>query len=85
MCLGVPGKIVSVYEKDNLPMGRVDYGGIIKEACLTYVPSVQVGDYVVVHVGFAISQLEEEEALATLQTIKEVEDIAEALGEERQP
>lgn len=82
MCLGIPGKIISLYEKDNLPMGRVDYGGIVKEACLTYVPEAQVGQYVVVHVGFAISLLEEDEALATLETLKDVEDLAEALGEE---
>lgn len=82
MCLGIPGKIISLYEKDHLPMGRVDYGGIVKEACLTYVPEARVGQYVVVHVGFAISLLEEDEALATLETLKEVEDLAEALGEE---
>ena len=50
MCLGIPGKIVELHEANSLPMGRVDYGGVIKEACLAYVPQARPGDYVIVHV-----------------------------------
>jgi hydrogenase expression/formation protein HypC len=80
MCLGIPGKIVEIYERGSLRMGRMDYGGIVKEACLAYVPEARVGDYAIVHVGFAISLLDEDEALATLQTIKEVADFERELG-----
>lgn len=75
MCLGVPGKLIDLYELAGLRMGRVDFGGVIREACLEYLPDVQVGDYVVVHVGFAISQLSESEAAATLQVLHEVADL----------
>ncbi len=80
MCLGIPGKIVEVYEVNSLPMGRVDYGGVVKEACLAYVPEARPGDYVIVHVGFAISLLDEEEALATLDTLRAVNDLEAELG-----
>lgn len=80
MCLGIPGKIISTYESNSLRMGKIDYGGIAKEACLTYVPEANVGDYVIVHVGFAISQLDEDEALTTLETIKELSEFERELG-----
>ncbi|MEP7359287.1 MAG: HypC/HybG/HupF family hydrogenase formation chaperone [Anaerolineales bacterium] len=80
MCLGIPGKILDVYQANSLPMGRVDYGGIIKEVCLAYVPEAQPGEYVIVHVGFAISRLDEAEALATLEVLNEVGDVARELG-----
>lgn len=72
MCLGVPGQIIEVQENGLMRMGRVDFGGITREVCLAYVPEAQVGDWVIVHVGFAISRLEEEEALETLQLLGEV-------------
>ncbi len=72
MCLGIPGKIVEIYSVDGLRMGRVDFGGVVKEACLEYVPEAQVGDYTVIHVGFAISQLTEEDAQETLALLKEI-------------
>lgn len=75
MCLGVPGKLTELYEQAGLRMGKVDFGGVVREACLEYLPDVQIGDYVVVHVGFAISQLSESEAAATLQVLREVSDI----------
>jgi hydrogenase expression/formation protein HypC len=62
MCLGIPGKVVELYQRDAMPMGRVSFGGILKETCLAYTPEVQVGDYVLVHVGFAISHIDEQEA-----------------------
>ncbi len=77
MCLGIPGKVVEVREDAGLRMGRVDFGGVRKEACLSYVPDVQPGDYVVVHVGFAISQVDEEEALRTLELLDQMGDLVQ--------
>ncbi len=80
MCLGIPGKVLEVREENGLLMGRVDFGGVRKDACLSYLPEVQVGDYVIVHVGFAISQLDEEEALGTLELLREIGAIAQELA-----
>lgn len=66
MCLAVPGKIEEIYEASGLRMGRVDFGGVLKEACLEYVPEAKIGDYTIIHVGFAISLLSEEDAQETL-------------------
>jgi hydrogenase expression/formation protein HypC len=77
MCLGVPGKIVEIYETDGLRMGKIDFGGVQREACLEYVPEANVGDYTVIHVGFAISRLSEEEAMASLEIIRQVIDLEE--------
>ena len=82
MCLGVPGKITEIYEKDNLHMARVDFGGVERETCLEYVPEARVGEYVIVHVGFAINRLSEEEALATLDILREIMDLEQELGPE---
>jgi hydrogenase expression/formation protein HypC len=75
MCLGIPGKVVDVHEDAGLRMGRVDFGGVRKEACLSYLPEVEPGDYVVVHVGFAISRVDEEEALKTLELLDQMGDL----------
>ena len=80
MCLGVPGKIVETYESNGLKMGKIDFGGVKREACLEYVPEAQVGDYAVIHVGFAISQLSEEEAQETLALLREIANVEEELG-----
>ncbi len=80
MCLGVPAKIVEMYKKDGLQMARVDFGGVTREACLAYVPEAQVGDYTVIHVGFAISRLSEEEAQTTLELLREITDLEQELG-----
>jgi len=73
MCLGIPGKIISVEDNPlGIRMGKVSFGGIVKEVCLAYTPEAQVGDYVIVHVGFAISRLDEEEARQTLETLMEM-------------
>ena len=77
MCLGVPGKIVEIYETDGLKMGKIDFGGVQREACLEYVPEAQVGEYTVIHVGFAISRLSEEEAMASLEILRQVVDLEE--------
>lgn len=70
MCLAVPGKIISRSEGGPLPMGDVDFAGVVKEICLAYVPEAAVGDYVIVHVGFAINRLDEEEAQRTLDDLR---------------
>jgi hydrogenase expression/formation protein HypC len=75
MCLGIPGKITDIYQKDSLRMAKIDFGGIIKEACLEYTPEASVGDYALIHVGFAISLMDEEEAQETLKLIREVIEI----------
>lgn len=74
MCLGIPGKITAIYEKDSLKMAKIDFGGIVKEACLAYTPEAKVGNYALIHVGFAISLMDEAEAQETLKLIKEVAD-----------
>ena len=82
MCLGVPGKIVEIEEKNSLKMAKVDFGGIFREACLDYVPEAKVGDYCVIHVGFAISILSEAEAMETLDLLKQMGSFEEELGPE---
>jgi len=82
MCLGVPGKVIEIYETEGLKMGKIDFGGVVREACLAYVPEIEVGDYTVIHVGFAISQLSEEEATATLEILNELADLQEEIGPE---
>jgi hydrogenase expression/formation protein HypC len=80
MCLAIPGKIVEIYEANGLRMGKIDFGGVTREACLAYVPEAQLGEYTVIHVGFAISQLSEEEAQETLALIREIANMDEELG-----
>ena len=80
MCLGVPGKIVETYQKGGLQMAKVDFGGVFREACLNYVPEAKVGEYCIIHVGFAISLLSESEAMETLELLKQIGSFAEELG-----
>jgi hydrogenase expression/formation protein HypC len=83
MCLGVPGKIVEIYEKEGLSMGKIDFGGaVMRETCLAYVPEAQVGEYVIIHVGFALSVLSESEALETLELLTEIANLNDELGPE---
>lgn len=72
MCLGVPGKIVEMYERGGLSMGMIDFGGARREACLAYVPEAQVGDYTVIHVGFALHLISENEAMETLELLQQI-------------
>lgn len=81
MCLGVPGKIIEIYESGGLRMGKIDFGGVTREACLTYVPEAQVGDYTLIHVGFALNVISEAEAQETLQLLREISDLNAELGE----
>lgn len=82
MCLGIPGKIVEIYEENDVHMGKIDFGGIVKEVCLDFLPDIQVGDYAIVHVGFAITQLDEESAMETLALFKEMGILEEELNVE---
>jgi hydrogenase expression/formation protein HypC len=72
MCLAIPGKIVEKQERDGAMLGRVDFGGVIREVHLDFVPEAEVGDYVIVHVGFALSRLNPEEAERTFQLLQEL-------------
>jgi len=77
MCLGIPGKLLDTYDANGLRMGKVQFGGAVREACLAYVPGASVGDYVLVHVGFAMSRVDEEEALRTYKLLEEMGQLSE--------
>jgi hydrogenase expression/formation protein HypC len=81
MCLAVPGRIVSIAERDDTLMAEVDFGGVLKSVCLEYMPQAKVDDYVLVHVGFAIQRVDEESALETLRTIKQTGDFEAEFGD----
>ena len=83
MCLAIPGKVEEITTESGLRMGRVNFGGVVKRVCLDYVPEVEVGDYTIVHVGFAISKIDEETAQQTLADFREMGVLDEELaGEE---
>ncbi len=73
MCLGIPGKVIEITGEDVTRMGKVDFDGIVKEVSLAYVPDIQLGDYAIVHVGFAIQQLDEESAQETLELFRRLD------------
>ncbi len=81
MCLAIPGKIVEIYSAGDLQMAKVDYGGVIKEACLAYVPEAGVGQYVIVHAGFALNVLDEAEAQETLELFRQMGMAEEETGQ----
>jgi hydrogenase expression/formation protein HypC len=81
MCLGIPGKVVGTYREHDVQMGRVDFGGVFKRVCLEHTPEARVGDYVIVHVGFALQRVDEAEArkvFAFLEEMKQLEEIRAA-------
>lgn len=81
MCLGIPGKVTELYQANGMKMGKVDFGGVIREACLEYLPDIQVGDYTIVHVGFGISRLDEKEARETLELLQQMDMLSNELGD----
>ncbi len=81
MCLGIPGRVIEKYESGGLTMGKVDFGGVVKEVCLAYVPEVEIGDYVIIHVGFALTRLDEAEAMETFKLLNELEMLQDELPE----
>jgi hydrogenase expression/formation protein HypC len=81
MCLGIPGRVVETYQEHGLLMGKIDFSGVSKRACLEHVPEVKIGEYVMVHVGFALARIDEAEAhrvLDFLRQIKQDDELAEA-------
>ena len=84
MCLAVPGKIIEILEVNGLRMCKVDFDGVCREACLAYLPEAKIGDYTVIHVGFAISLLSEEEARASLASLQEIANLQEEPGLDRE-
>jgi hydrogenase expression/formation protein HypC len=83
MCLAIPGKVEQITSNGDVRMGRVNFGGIVKNVCLDYVPEIAVGDYTIVHVGFALSKIDEESAEKTLAVFREMGMLDEELaGEE---
>jgi hydrogenase expression/formation protein HypC len=81
MCLAVPGRVLSMSERDGQPMADVDFGGVRKEVCLAYVPDAKVGEYVIVHVGFAIQRLDETSAQETLASFDRLGILEEEFGD----
>jgi hydrogenase expression/formation protein HypC len=77
MCLGIPGKVVEVFREHGLLMGRVDFGGVRKRVCFEYIPDVAVGEYALVHVGFALTRLDEAEAARVFALLTELGEAAE--------
>ena len=84
MCLAVPGKVLEISERDLTRMAKVDFGGVVKDVCLAYLPEIEVGDYTIVHVGFAIQKLDEESALETLALFESLGMLDEELGESKE-
>lgn len=80
MCLGVPGKVVEIWEERGTRMATVDFGGVTKSVCLAYLPDIVVGDYTIIHVGFAITKLDEASALETLRLFDELGVLDGELG-----
>ena len=83
MCLAVPGQVKQIFEANGTRMGRVNFGGIEKDVCLAYMPDIAIGDYTIVHVGFAINKVDEEAAHKTLALFRELGMLDEEFGEER--
>ncbi len=77
MCLGIPAKVIELYEANDMKMAKVDFGGVIKEACMEYLPEVKLGDYTIIHVGFGLSILDEKEAFETMALLKQIEGMGE--------
>lgn len=77
MCLAIPGKVLEEFDRDGMRIAKVQFGGIVREASLDYTPQAKVGDYVLVHVGFAISTVNAEEAERTYQLLKEMDQLTE--------
>ena len=80
MCLAVPGKVIDLFETNGIQMSKMDFDGITKNICLAYIPDIQIGEYAIVHVGFAIEKLDEKSALETLEVFRNMGFLEEELG-----
>ena len=85
MCLGIPGKLLDIWVDRGTRMAHVDFGGAVKDVCLAYLPDIGVGDYTIVHAGFALTKLDEESALATLKMFEQLGILDAELGQEAKP
>ena len=81
MCLGIPGRVVETGREHDVLMGKVDFSGVCKRVCLEHVPDVQPGDYVLVHVGFALSRIDPDEAARIFELLKELDELGDLGGE----
>lgn len=81
MCLAVPGRVVEIWDRDETRMATVDFGGVRKEVCLEFVPDIQVGEYTIVHVGFALQRLDEQSAMETLALFQELGELDKEFGD----
>ncbi|MCX4427340.1 HypC/HybG/HupF family hydrogenase formation chaperone [Streptomyces mirabilis] len=81
MCLAVPGRVLDIEERDGTRMANVDFGGVVKEVCLEYLPDLQVGEYAIVHVGFALQRLDEDSAKQTLELFATLGLLQEEFGD----
>jgi hydrogenase expression/formation protein HypC len=77
MCLGIPGKVVETYREHDVLMGKVDFSGVVKRVCLEHVPQVQIGSYVLVHVGFALNTIDEDEARRVFEFLDKMKQLDE--------
>jgi hydrogenase expression/formation protein HypC len=82
MCLGIPGKVLETYQEHEMFMGKVDFGGVSKRVCLEHTPTARSGQYVIVHVGFALQVIDEAEALKVFQFLTEMNELEELQAEE---
>ncbi len=80
MCLGIPGKVTEIWDDHGIRMAYVDFGGAVKDVCLAYLPDIEVGEYTIVHAGFALTRLDEQSALETLAMFRELGVLDEELG-----
>jgi hydrogenase expression/formation protein HypC len=78
MCLGIPGKIIEIHTSGTLKMARVDFGGVMREACIETLPEAKVGDYTIIHAGFALNLLSESEAQETLEMLRQMDELGSA-------
>jgi hydrogenase expression/formation protein HypC len=85
MCLGIPGKVVKTYREHDVLMGKVDFGGVSKQVCLDHVPDVAIGQYVLVHVGFALSRIDEDEAGQVFKFLEEMNQLDELAAPSHEP
>ncbi len=77
MCLAIPGKVIEMHESEGILLGKVEFGGIVKQVCLQYTPDVKTGEWVIVHVGFSLSKMDEEEAARTYKLLEELNQLSE--------
>jgi hydrogenase expression/formation protein HypC len=80
MCLGIPGKVVETYREHDVLMGKVDFGGVLRRVCLEHVPAVRIGEYVIVHVGFALNTIDEAEARQVFAFLEQMNQLDELLA-----